>query len=135
MIIHISNESPSMADLSGTWLGTYWQKELPTRFELTLLQAGNSLTGNILDDCYLGEASLTGEVIGRTINFTKRYITNARHCVNYTGTICDDGEFMQGEWKVDYFNYGNWEAYRSDDNLSLNLENIRPEQVPSSTQG
>lgn len=122
-----------MADLSGTWLGTYWQQGIPTRFELTLLQGGNCLAGNVLDDSDLGEASLTGEVIGRKIDFTKCYITGSRHCVHYTGTVSEDGEFMQGSWKLDFFNDGSWEAYRSDDNLSLNLETSLSKQVPSST--
>ncbi len=47
-----------MADLGGTWLGTYWQVGIPTRFELTLIQTGNTLTGRNLDDSYLGSAQL-----------------------------------------------------------------------------
>jgi hypothetical protein len=34
-----------MADLSGTWLGTYWQQGDPTRFEVTFIQSGNTLSG------------------------------------------------------------------------------------------
>lgn len=54
-----------MANLSGTWLGTYWQQANPTRFEATFIESSNTLSGNILDDNYLGEAKLSGEVIGR----------------------------------------------------------------------
>ncbi|WP_293123349.1 hypothetical protein [Okeania sp. SIO1I7] len=32
---------------------TYWDK-----FEATLIQGGNTLSGNILDDSYLGKAAL-----------------------------------------------------------------------------
>ncbi|NEP00963.1 MAG: hypothetical protein F6K58_20340 [Symploca sp. SIO2E9] len=120
-----------MADLSGTWLGTYWQRGVPTRFELTLLQGGNTLSGNILDDSYLGEASLTGEVIGRKVNFIKRYITSSNHSVRYTGSVSEDQNFMQGQWQLDSYNSGNWEAYRSDNNLSINLEILRVEKVPA----
>ncbi len=74
-----------MADLSGTWLGTYWQRGVPCRFEATLLQSGNTLTGNILDDSYLGEAKLSGEVIGRRIQFTKQYLTTSPDLVSYSG--------------------------------------------------
>ncbi|NEO34335.1 MAG: hypothetical protein F6K36_28825 [Symploca sp. SIO3C6] len=122
-----------MADLSGTWLGTYWQRGVPTRFELTLLQGGNTLSGNILDDSYLGEASLTGEVIGRKINFIKRYITSSGHSVRYIGIVSEDQNFMRGQWQVDSFNSGNWEAHRSDNNLSINLETLRVEKVPASS--
>ena len=58
-----------MANLSGTWLGTYWQQTNPTRFEATFIQGGNTLSGNILDGNYLGEATLSGKVIGHKINF------------------------------------------------------------------
>ncbi|MGQ4646179.1 hypothetical protein [Lyngbya aestuarii] len=120
-----------MADLSGTWLGTYWQQGVPTRFELTLLQGSNALSGSILDENHLGEASLTGEVIGRRINFDKRYITGNRHSVSYTGTVSEDEDFMQGRWQINLFDSGNWEARRSDENLTINLENRRAEQVPA----
>ncbi|MHC5721987.1 MAG: hypothetical protein ACYTX0_60710, partial [Nostoc sp.] len=63
-----------MADLSGNWLGTYWQDDIPTRFEATFVQSGNTFSGSILDDNYLGEAQVNGEVIGRTVSFTKRYL-------------------------------------------------------------
>lgn len=118
-----------MADLSGTWLGTYWQQEIPTRFEITLVQSGNTLSGSILDDSHLGEASLTGEVIGRRISFTKCYLGGSRHCVNYTGTVSEDENFMQGQWMVDKFNTGQWEAYRSGDNLMMELQSRLAERI------
>ncbi len=123
-----------MANLSGTWLGTYWQRGVPTRFELTLLQGGNTLSGSILDDNDLGEASLVGEVIGRRINFTKRYLAGSRHSVRYAGTVSEDEDFIQGQWQVDFFDSGNWEAHRSNENLSLNLETRRAEKVPVSVE-
>ncbi len=63
-----------MADVNGVWLGTYWQNGIPTRFEMTLLQGKNTTTGNILDDSNLGEATVAGEVTGRTIAFRKCYL-------------------------------------------------------------
>jgi hypothetical protein len=118
-----------MVNLNGTWLGTYWQRGLPTRFELTLLQAGNSLNGNILDDNSLGEASVVGEVIGRRITFRKCYIVGTRHCVDYTGIIAETEDCMTGEWQVGLFDSGPWEAYRTEDNLSLNVEISRREKI------
>ncbi|NJO93852.1 MAG: hypothetical protein HC820_04935 [Hydrococcus sp. RM1_1_31] len=56
-----------MTNLNGTWLGTYWQRGNPTRFELTLVQGGNSISGRIKDDNALGEASMVGEVVGRSL--------------------------------------------------------------------
>jgi len=124
-----------MADVSGAWLGTYWQKGFLTRFEVSLLQSGNTLSGSILDDNYLGEASLNGEVIGRRISFIKRYLSGSRHSVNYTGTVSEDENFMQGQWVVDNFDSGSWEAHRSGDNLMVELQTRLAEQVPMSIGG
>jgi hypothetical protein len=64
-----------VTDLSGTWLGSYWQNGKQVRFEFALIHSGNTISGNILDDCYLGEANITGEVIARQIQFSKRYVS------------------------------------------------------------
>ncbi|GBO53408.1 hypothetical protein APA_1315 [Pseudanabaena sp. lw0831] len=81
-----------MANITGTWLGTFWQKGKPTRFEATFIQNGNLICGNILDDDYLGEAILQGEAVGRNISFVKIYlaITEIRASVNNNGTISED---------------------------------------------
>ncbi len=119
-----------MANISGTWLGTYWQYGNPTRFEMTLVQGNNSISGNILDNSNLGEAIVNGEVIGRKVTFTKCYVGDARHCINYIGTISEDEQLMTGNWQESFFNQGKWEAHRQDDNLTLNLENIKGKKVP-----
>jgi hypothetical protein len=124
-----------MADLSGTWLGTYWQWEVPTRFEVTLLQSGNTLTGNILDDGNLGEATLTGEVIGRRITFVKRYVSGSHHSVSYTGTVSESEDFMQGEWSISGVDSGSWEARRSGENLAAELQTRLAKRVPVSVGG
>lgn len=111
-----------MADVSGTWLGTYWQQGMPTRFEVTLIQSGNSLTGSILDDSFLGDAQLTGEVIGRRISFIKRYFGSSPDPVRYVGTISEDEDFMQGQWSIKLNDSGPWEARRSGENLTVNLQ-------------
>jgi hypothetical protein len=117
-----------MADLSGSWLGTYWQEGLPTRFEATLIQSGNSLSGSILDDSYLGEAQVGGDVIGRTVSFTKRYLTTSPDSINYTGTVSEDENSMQGNWRVGKYT-GTWEAQRSGDNLMAELQTRLTKQV------
>ncbi len=124
-----------MADLSGTWLGTYWQSGVPTRFEATLLQSSNTLTGNILDDSYLGEATLIGEVVGRRIQFTKRYLTTSSALINYSGTVNEDEDFMQGVWSIRDSDSGEWEARRSGDNLMLELKRLQQQQIPALAGG
>lgn len=112
-----------MADISGTWLGTYWQASEPTRFEATLIQSGNDLSGRILDDGMLGEAQINGEVVGRSIGFVKRYLTTSVVPVRYEGTISEDESFMQGSWTIAGSASGNWEAHRGGDNLMAELKN------------
>jgi hypothetical protein len=121
-----------MADLSGTWLGTYWQGGVPCRFEATLVQSGNTLSGNILDDSYLGEAKLSGEVIGRRIQFTKRYLTTSPDPVSYTGTLAESEDFMQGQWHLGRFNSGPWEARRGGEDLMADLKARLANRVPVS---
>ena len=121
-----------IAKLSGTWLGTYWQQANPTRFEVTFVQSGNTLSGNILDDNYLGEATLSGEVIGRKISFAKRYLIGSQYIINYIGTVSDDENFMQGKWRINTFNSGLWEAKRSNEDLMLELKNIVSQRLPLS---
>lgn len=120
-----------MADINGVWLGTYWQEGTPTRFEATLVQGGNSFSGRVLDDGYLGEAQVDGEVIGRSIRFTKRYLTSSQQIITYSGTISEDANSMQGNWRIDRFHSGNWEAHRNNDDLMANLKNVLEQKTPT----
>lgn len=113
-----------MADLSGMWLGTYWQRGNPTRFEATLVQGGNSLTGRLLDDSYLGEAQISGTVSGRRVHFVKRYFTSSQAAIDYTGTVSEDGDHMGGQWYIGQFDAGSWEAHRSEDTLTESLKTV-----------
>ena len=119
-----------MADVNGTWLGTYWQYGNPTRFEIVLLQSGNSLTGSVLDDCYLGEAKLSGEVVGRRISFIKSYFTSSPDSVEYVGTISDSEDYIQGQWAIGNWDSVPWEARRSGESLSLEAKNKADKKVP-----
>lgn len=118
-----------MANLTGNWLGTYWQNSAPTRFEMAIAQGGNALSGHILDDGNLGEATLTGEAIGRNIQFSKRYISTSQESILYQGVLSEDENLMQGEWVLktyipvlgDITDSGRWEAIRSDNDLSNEL--------------
>ncbi len=120
-----------MADLSGTWLGTYWQRNQPTRFEATFIQAGNTLSGNILDDHDLGEARLSGTIAGRQINFTKCYLMSSPDPVTYTGTISEDENYIQGRWNIGLMFSGSWEAHRSGENLIIHVENRQTVDISS----
>ncbi len=118
-----------MADISGAWLGTYWEDGTQTRFEATLIQAGNSLSGRILDDGPLGEAQISGDVTGRSISFSKQYVTTVPYPIDYTGTIAETGDFMAGTWVIKGKASGRWEAHRNSDDL---MEQLR-EQMSKRT--
>jgi hypothetical protein len=118
-----------MANLTGTWLGTYWQDDMPTRFEMVIVQGGNALSGNILDDGNLGEATITGKAIGRTIQFSKRYVSAFQGNIIYQGLLSEDENLMQGEWILKMYSpaygemtdSGRWEAIRSENDLANEL--------------
>ena len=116
---------PAMTiDLTGTWLGTYWQANSDlTRFEASLVQGLNTLSGNILDDGWLGEALVTGERSGMGLQFVKRYLSGSHDVVIYTGTIADDGDAMHGSWRIGQGDrwVGTWEAHRKADGLMEEL--------------
>ena len=113
-----------MADLSGMWLGTYWQRGTPTRFEATLVQGGNTLGGSVLDDGYLGEARLSGTVSGRQVRFVKRYLAQSLPPIDYTGTVSEDGDSMTGQWSIAGFDSGAWEAHRGEDDVSASWQTV-----------
>lgn len=123
-----------MSDLSGSWLGTYWQNGTPTRFEATLVQSGNHVSGRIQDDSYLGEAQMEGESVGRSIRFTKTYFSHPSGHIFYVGTVTEDGNFMQGEWTIPSDRSGRdtgpWEAHRGDDPLTVELRSRLSSQEP-----
>ena len=123
-----------MTDLSVTWLGTYWQQKQPVRFSKTLVQGGNTISGNILDNNELGEASLAGTVTGRSISEPKKYLLGSRHAVKYSGTVSEDENTIQGKWQILIFK-GAWEAQRIDENLSLEQTSQTVEKIPVAISG
>ena len=119
-----------MIDVSGSWLGTYWHCGQPTRFEATLVQGSSVLDGRILDDSYLGEACIRGDLLGNRIFFVKRYLTTSPSPVRYSGTLSDDGNYMHGHWRIGSFDSGTWEAYRTLDLLATDWAKMMASQSP-----
>lgn len=120
-------------NISGYWLGTYWQAGHPTQFEAALLQGGSVLDGRILDENYLGESWIKGELLGYRIFFIKRYLTTSPNPIRYSGMLSDDGNYMQGHWRIGYFDSGTWEAYRTDDVLTTELTALIAKTSPLAT--
>lgn len=115
-----------MIDISGTWLGTYWQTGSPVRFEIVFVQSGHQVEGNCLDDTDgVGEAMIRGDLKGLSIQFIKRYLHHGYLPVEYRGSIAENGNFMQGQWVILHKNQqtskketGFWEAHRGEDLLA-----------------
>lgn len=125
------SEGVVVIDVSGEWLGTYWQLWMPTRFELTLVQGGNALSGNVLDDGYLGEAQVSGEITGRRIQFSKRYLAKPKYTVVYTGVLSEDNDLMQGRWRIGWLESGTWEAHRQEEQLLMHLKQRMAREEPA----
>ena len=70
----------------------------------------------------MGEAQLSGTVVGRQINFIKRYLISSPDPVTYIGTISEDENYIQGYWNIGLIFSGEWEAHRSGDNLIVRQE-------------
>ena len=121
-----------MANVTGSWLGTYWKNGTPTRFEATFVQSRNVLSGRILDDGSAGEASVNGDIIGRHIDFVKRYFS-VPDTIHYTGTLSEDENFLSGQWNIGSDQSGTWEAHRSDNQLSNSLQQRLQTFTPRNT--
>lgn len=90
-----------------------------TPFVATLVQRGNSVTGNISEpDLHLSgataEATLVGVVTGEAVDFTKTYrkvIWGYVHPVDYVGQIREKGNVISGVWSLLHMN-GRFEMRR-----------------------
>lgn len=108
-------------NISGCWLGTYWQAGQPIQFEAAFVQGGSVVDGRMLDANYLGESSVKGELLGHRIFFIKRYLTTSPNPIRYSGALSEEGNYMYGHWRIGSFDSGRWEAYRSHDGLAEEL--------------
>ncbi|NJK65031.1 MAG: hypothetical protein HC921_22050 [Synechococcaceae cyanobacterium SM2_3_1] len=123
-----------MMDLTGLWLGTYWQDGQPTRFEATFVQSEALLSGRITDDGYLGDAQISGQVTGRFVRFTKS--TSALMTRSITQAPFRKRETRSGANGFITLNTsGPWEAHRSQDSLLLSLQTVLQQQLPLLTSG
>lgn len=46
--------------------------------------------------------------------------------------LLEDENFIQGEWRIDRFNSGIWEAHRNNEDLMLELKKFISQQLPLS---
>ncbi len=102
--------------LTGAWYGTYAYPDngagQPTvRFRLNLVQDGSKISLNVKEPKTFGGEDApflfafgTGQYdpSSREIKFTKTYdgASGASHSVEYTGTISEDGNKIEGTWDI-----------------------------------
>ena len=88
-------------DLSGKWLLTVESPNGTGSRDLTLVQVGNDLTGEIASSRAIGD--LEGTVDGDQVTFVAVvYMESGSFDITYTGTIKDD----EMEGTVDFGSYG-----------------------------
>ena len=115
-------DNPAMAqpNLSGLWLGSYSYPggEGPTTpFMAKLVDAGGSLSGEILEPNMLGggelSAFLAGSRSGAAVDFTKTYdgTGGVSNSVDYVGRVSEDGNSVTGVWSMQGMD-GTFEMYR-----------------------
>ncbi|QYO64932.1 hypothetical protein [Leptolyngbya sp. 7M] len=76
-------------------------------------------------------SQVRGEVVGRSIRFTKRYLTSSPNPIDYSGTIAEDANSMSGNWRIGWLYSGKWEAHRSNQDLMADLKNRLEQKVPT----
>ncbi len=102
-------------DLSGRWDGTFSYPDVPeagpvTPFLATLADSGGVLSGSIIEPHEFASgtahSTLVGQRIGRSVHFSKTYHgagDEYRETVLYFGSLCDEGEVITGEWRIDHW--------------------------------
>ena len=98
-----------MKTISGFWAGTYAYPNEPTpavNFDCELRLSGSAVTGQITESHALGQmlvAKITGQVVGSSINFIKRYQTSHSDYlweIDYTGIVGPKKDEITGIWRV-----------------------------------
>ncbi|MCC6920603.1 MAG: hypothetical protein IT548_15505 [Alphaproteobacteria bacterium] len=98
--------------LTGVWDGLYRYpagiRTPESTFTAVLFDGGGALSGTIHETMKLGahdipaSAFLEGRVAGRTVTFLKTYDGSGgqSHSVSYDGTLGDNGDEIEGEWRI-----------------------------------
>ena len=129
--------------IAGNWFGKYGYEDETegATFEAVFLESRGYIEGSMLDDCYLGEAFITGSFVYPTISFTKKYRQNSHlEPIEYRGSMSEDGKKLLGVWWIKavrenhYDTRGTWTAFREGTEESIPIEAIR-KQLAASAAG
>ncbi|RTL35687.1 MAG: hypothetical protein EKK48_28830 [Candidatus Melainabacteria bacterium] len=120
--------------IDGKWRGHYTYSDNPDRgsaFDASFTDSKGALSGEIVDDEWLGAAVLVGSFNYPTVRFTKQYTTLKVASIDYQGTMSDDGKTMSGKWVIyesELTMRGSWHAYRIDKQREKRTEKGRSEK-------
>lgn len=102
-------------DLTGTWDGIYFYKDMPeagpdTPFFATIKETLGAFTGTVIEPHELSQVTITAAIMGHRsdlqVQFAKDYENPDEDylaTVQYSGTLSSDGELITGEWRI-----GHW---------------------------
>lgn len=106
--------------IDGKWRGHYTYSantDLGSSFDAHFVDLEGALSGEIVDDEWLGAAVIVGSFAFPDVQFTKQYTTVKVSSIDYKGTMSDDGKTMSGKWVIfesEIAIRGTWHAYRAD---------------------
>ncbi len=103
--------------MTGFWSGKYWfhDADLPLHpFIANIEDGGGTLSGATSESNAIGTSSprlrsyIAGTRVGFSFEFVKQYDgeSDAAHCVDYHGTLSDDGNSAGGEWQLESWSGG-----------------------------
>lgn len=103
--------------IDGKWRGHYTyaaNTDLGSSFDAHFEDLKGALSGEIVDDEWLGAAVIVGSFGFPDVQFTKQYTTVKVPSIDYKGTMSDDGKTMSGTWVIfdEKRMRGSWHAYR-----------------------
>ena len=117
--------------IDGKWRGHYTydaNTDLGSSFDAHFEDLKGVLSGEIVDDEWLGAAVIVGTFSFPDVQFTKQYTTIKVSSIDYKGTMNDDGKTMSGKWVIfesELTMRGSWHAYRVDKQQEKRLEKMK----------
>lgn len=111
-------------DLTGTWDGAFFYKDVPdagptTPFVAVIRETSGAFSGTVIEPHELKEttvsATIQGARDGRAVKFAKDYEEDDedyQETVQYFGILSEDGDAITGEWRIDHWT-GQFEMTRT----------------------
>jgi len=106
--------------IDGKWRGHYTYATRPdagSSFDAVFADNEGALSGEIVDDEWLGAALIVGSFSFPDVQFIKQYTMGKLASIDYKGAMSSDGKTMSGKWVIyesELSLRGSWHAYRID---------------------